>query len=494
MNAEQSIVLNSEPLSVAPNKRVVIQNIITSNSKNNVLGLPVTIMSRSSTTNVKDTVTLADSTIKSNLSDVHVIKGLPQLVLGSKKPLTDDITNVPNKKLKTIVMAVKEEPVEFKLPPSDEDDDFNDVSIEVTNSDFLDAFDNRMETASMYPKVTDDLLNYVECSVCFKKIKESSLKQHFKTHSGERPHPCDICGTRFTRKGDVYRHKRVVHRKLKPYVCKKCDRTFPDRNLLVVHLKNHDKCVYYECETCGYKFGKKEYYENHTRYIHPLADGATPIVSKDEDIIEAQLKELEEEDDLTPVSSDHYNSSTLKNQDQSDGSITLAPSEEEQIIEDVDETSNDEESSDSCITQSNDSCNNTDKQGRDPSVLSVQLQTVSKINGKDEDLVNKILDAAVTQATSTLEQLGSAQQKQRILQSKKWPKNANKQKAMDIVIRAVVDGQIRRFVIQIQTVKGYDLQSQVGMELILSMVNQLCQGKGSVEGPIDVEMIQNNKD
>jgi len=35
---------------------------------------------------------------------------------------------------------------------------------------------------------------------------------------------------------------------------------------------NHDKKLFHICETCGFKFGKKDYYDNHVKYIHPLPD------------------------------------------------------------------------------------------------------------------------------------------------------------------------------------------------------------------------------
>jgi hypothetical protein len=50
---------------------------------------------------------------------------------------------------------------------------------------------------------------------------------------------------------------------------------------------NHDKKLFHVCETCGFKFGKKDYYDNHVKFIHPLPQ-------EDED-------EEEEDDEDYPV-------------------------------------------------------------------------------------------------------------------------------------------------------------------------------------------------
>ncbi|NXH41302.1 ZBT8B protein, partial [Dicaeum eximium] len=86
------------------------------------------------------------------------------------------------------------------------------------------------------------------CPFCPYTAKQKGiLKRHIRSHTGERPYPCDTCGKRFTRQEHLRSHALSVHRSNKPIICKGCRRTFS--NSLSPGLRRFGLCDSCTCVT-----------------------------------------------------------------------------------------------------------------------------------------------------------------------------------------------------------------------------------------------------
>ncbi|MDP0561852.1 MAG: C2H2-type zinc finger protein [Candidatus Endonucleobacter sp. (ex Gigantidas childressi)] len=134
------------------------------------------------------------------------------------------------------------------------------------------------------------------CPVCGRVFRGSwDLRQHARTHAGERPYDCEECGNNFFTKGNLSRHMKIhsdarpfrctdcdkgfksnqnllehkrIHTEEKPFLCKYCLRIFRNKAHLTVHIRIHTGEKPFACDQCTSAFSQSSSLKSHIIKIH----------------------------------------------------------------------------------------------------------------------------------------------------------------------------------------------------------------------------------
>ncbi|OCT76558.1 zinc finger protein 236 isoform X2 [Xenopus laevis] len=150
-----------------------------------------------------------------------------------------------------------------------------EIELQTQSGPFLESTEDRSRRA-------------YRCEYCNKGFKKSShLKQHIRSHTGEKPYKCAMCGRGFVSSGVLKSHEKT-HTGVKAFTCNICNAAFTTNGSLTRHMSTHISMKPYKCPFCDETFRTTVHCKKHMKKhqnIGPALVPDTDVASNEEGVM-----------------------------------------------------------------------------------------------------------------------------------------------------------------------------------------------------------------